>query len=75
MAIFRHSAALATLQEGPDMANSQAQAPSFAGSSKQRRDSSPAQLAFSHQLPVSSQVPLAYALYALPHISFGIFQT
>lgn len=56
------------------MTNSQAREASFAGSSKQRRDSSPAQLAFSHELPVSSQVPLARAFaWMCPcmHINFG----
>lgn len=63
--MFSDSAAPATLQEGSNIAASQARDQSIAGSSKQRRDSSPAQLAFSDQLPVSSQVLLAYAFASM----------
>lgn len=59
------SAAPATLQEGSDTSARQAREQSIAGSSKQRRDSSPAQLAFSDQIPVSSQVLLAHAFASM----------
>ena len=53
----KHCPPYSMLQEAEDPTG-QIPEPTVIGSGKQRRDSSPAQLAFSSQLPVSSQVLL-----------------
>lgn len=67
--IFSILTAVATLQEAQQAAASQALEQGMLSSGKQRRDSSPAQLAFSSQLPLSSsQVLLATTCSPpLPH--------